>query len=122
MSVTIEIPSGPAYSISPNSRKHWRVKHRESQELKQIAFYSSMNGELVYGPVNLYWTIYLGKGRREMDRDNATATLKPAMDGLVQSGAIEGDTSKIVRAITVDQVKWMVHKGPPKIVVTITPV
>jgi hypothetical protein len=73
------------------------------------------------GPVNLHWTIYLGKGRREMDRDNATATLKPAMDGLVTVDMIEDDTSKIVRAITVDQVKWASHKGQPRIVVTITP-
>ena len=33
-----------------------------------------------------------------MDRDNATATLKPAMDGLVAAGVIDGDTAAIVRA------------------------
>ena len=128
--IVITIPAGPAYSISPNSRKHWRVKHRESQELKRIAIFSSLAERdyttkpflSVLGPVNLYWTIYLGKRRYMMDRDNAMATMKPAMDGLVEAGVIEGDTQDIVRAITVDQVRWSDHKGDARIVVRIEPV
>ena len=122
--ITIEIPAGPAYSISPNSRKHWRVKHRESQELKQVAWASCLPPDrpelrLMQGPVNIHWTIYLGKGRRQMDRDNATATMKPALDGIVSAGAIEGDEQHIVRAITVDQVKWADHRGDARITVRI---
>ena len=125
--IEITIPGLPAYSISPNSRSHWRVKHRESQELKQIAHLVGRSRldpwteDGVLGSVNLHWTIYLGKRRKMMDRDNATATLKPAMDGLVSSGMIQNDTQDIVRAITVDQVKWAEHQGEPKIVVRIEP-
>lgn len=128
MIITIEIPAGPAYSISPNSRKHWRVKHRESQEAKWLAANVASNALRddnadagPRGPVNLHWTIYLGKGRKVMDRDNATATLKPYLDGLVTVDMIEDDTQDIVRAITVDQVRWAYHKGDAKIVVEISP-
>jgi len=54
-----------------------------------------------------------------MDRDNATATMKPALDGIVSAGAIEGDEQHIVRAITVDQVKWADHRGDARITVRI---
>ncbi len=116
--IEITIPAGPAYSISPNSRSHWRVKHREAQELKQVTRYACPD-EVVVGPVNLHWTVYLGKGRRLCDRDNITATLKPAMDGLVAERVIFDDNQDVVRAITVDQVKWSDHKGDARIVVRI---
>src|SRR5690349_18009475 len=29
--VTLTIPGKPAYALSPNSRCHWRVKHRETE-------------------------------------------------------------------------------------------
>jgi len=117
--IEITIPAGPAYSISPNSRKHWRTKAAETKHLKQVTMLACLGADPIPGPVDLHWTIYLGKLRRPMDRDNATSTMKPAMDGLVKAGVIEDDTSEIVRAITVDQVKWATHKGQPTIVVEV---
>ena len=123
--IVIEIPAGPAYAISPNSRKHWRTKAKETKQLKETTILACLQLHEPYrfmlnsGPVDLHWTIYLGKLRRPMDRDNATSTMKPAMDGLVKAGVIEDDTSEIVRAITVDQVKWATHKGQPTIVVEV---
>ena len=100
-----------------------RVKHKDSRELRDetIRICCLVYIYPIHGPVDLHWTIRLAKGRRVMDRDNATATLKPAMDGLVAAGVIDGDTAKIVRAITVDQVIWSDHRGQPEICVTITP-
>jgi hypothetical protein len=46
---------------------------------------------------------HLARRRKFMDKDNATATMKPYLDGLVECGIIEGDTPDIVTDITIWQ-------------------
>lgn len=113
-SVSLTIPGTPAYALSPNSRAHWRVKHRESQAAKWAVKAAVWHdGELhavpIHGPVRLIWGINLAKRRKFMDRDNATATLKPFMDSLVDLGIIDGDTPDIVTDIKIHQFLYAEH-------------
>jgi hypothetical protein len=116
----ISIPAQPAYSLSPNSRAHWRKRHLESREAKaivRIEWGNMTHGAFtplqpVHGPVLLTWTVYKGKGRKSLDRDNLIPCLKPFMDGLVECGIIDGDTPDIVTAIHVEQVSYQDHGGP----------
>ena len=106
---SITIPSTPAYTLSPNSRAHWRVKHRESQEVKQITALSCRDAEPVHGRVSLIWTIFLPKRGKVRDLDNLVPCMKPAMDALVQAGIIDGDGPDVVERIYADQIPWAKH-------------
>ena len=122
MTTVISIPATPAYSLSPNSRKHWHVKARESVAAKTATYFASIGAEPVSGPVVLTWTVYKAKGRKTMDRDNLIPCLKPFMDSLVMVGIIDGDTPDVVKAIHVEQVSYQDHGGPlGEIEVRITP-
>ena len=116
--LSLTISGTPAYALSPNSRSHWRVKHRESREAKALVriCWSNMthgNGfthaHPIPGPVRLIWGINLAKRRKFMDRTNATATLKPFEDALVELGIIEGDTPDIVTDIQIHQFLYKEH-------------
>jgi hypothetical protein len=104
-SLILKFPGTPAYALSPNSRKHWAVKARESKAAKWTvkATWMEEERESVSGPVTITWGIHLARRRKFMDKDNATATLKPYMDGLVECGIIEGDTPDIVTDIKIWQ-------------------
>lgn len=78
---------------------------------------------MIPGPVTLDWIIRLPKRRKHMDWDNAIATLKPAMDGLVAAGVIEDDNTNIVTRIGLTQIGWREHRiDQGELEVTITPV
>lgn len=113
--IILTFPGKPAYSLSPNSRQHWRVRHHESQEAKRLVrliWLDRQQGDdpiaPIHGPVVLQWGIHLARGRKFMDRTNATATLKPFEDGLVACGIIDGDTPDIVTRIDIDQFLYRV--------------
>jgi hypothetical protein len=114
-SVTLVIPGTPAYALSPNSRSHWRAKHRESIEARLATFAALQDATpdpatlCVHGPVRLIWGIHLAKRRKFMDRTNATATLKPFEDALVELGLIDGDTPDIVTDIKIHQFLYAEH-------------
>jgi hypothetical protein len=120
--VTVHIPSAPAYALSPNSRVHWRVKHRQSVAVKEATQMACIGVPALHGPVVLTWTIFLGKSGRRCDIDNLIPCLKPCQDMLALCGVIDGDTPDVVRQIVIaDQVLWATHRGLPYISVTITP-
>ena len=113
--VTLTIPGTPAYALSPNSRKHWRVKYRESVDARLTTFAALQDTTTdpasfgVHGPVKLIWVINLAKRRKLMDRTNATATLKPFEDALVELGVIDADTPDIVTGIEIHQNLYQCH-------------
>lgn len=121
-SLTLTIPGTPAYSLSPNSRSHWRVKHRETNDLA-LATKAAIG--YIYrhfpGPVRLRWTIYLAKRGKPRDLDNLLPCLKPAQDQIVRADIIPDDSpTYIPHTPTIEQVRWSDHKSEPRIVVTIT--
>ena len=123
---TITIPAAPAYALSPNARTHHMVKARGTRDLFTVT-YLTIGQEypltMIPGPVTLDWIIRLPKRRKHMDWDNAIATLKPAMDGLVAAGVIEDDNTNIVTRIGLTQIGWREHRiDQGELEVTITPV
>lgn len=120
VSTTVTIPGTPAYSFSPNSRSHWRTRHRESQELKQRTMSACVHNLHVSAPVVISWTVYLAKHGKPRDRDNLLPCLKPAQDAFVTLGYIDGDGPKVVVDTPLEQVIWSVHKGQPRIVATVS--
>jgi hypothetical protein len=120
--VTLTIPGTPAYSLSPNSRKHWRIQRQESRDAKWRVreVYGPYTSRLVpHGPVALTWTVFLAKGGRKRDVDNLVPCMKPFMDSLVDLEILDGDTPDIVQRIEVAQVPWSQHHGDPMLCVTI---
>lgn len=121
--ITITIPASPAYALSPNARTHHMAKYHASEQLKVDTYWVAQEADTLTGPVTLDWIIRLPKRRYAMDWDNAIATLKPAMDGLVMAGVIEDDNTTIVTRIGLTQIGWAKHKiDGGELVVTITPI
>jgi hypothetical protein len=87
---TITIPMLPDRALSPNSRAHWTERAEAARELRETAHWST------YGVVNRKgWDGFIFPngcamdveiqwccGRKQMDDDNAWASLKAARDGI----------------------------------------
>ena len=107
----------PSAALSPNSRSHWRVKHKASKAVKkataagvQITF--SLDGE----PEDLPWhevvlqATYYHKCKRKRDPDNLVALLKYPIDGLVLGGLLIDDDM-----ITLKPVNRLIDKDNPRL-------
>ena len=113
----------PSASLSPNSRSHWRVKHRASKSVKkataagvQIAL--SLDGKpegIPWHEVELQATYY-HKCKRRRDPDNLIALLKYPIDGLVMGGLLVDDDQ-----ITLQPVLQMIDVDNPRLEMTISP-
>ena len=107
----------PSAALSPNSRSHWRVKHKASKAVKQataagvqIAF--QLDGEpedLPWHEVELQATYYHNCKRRR-DPDNLIALLKYPIDGLVLGGLLIDDDM-----ITLKPVNRLIDKDNPRL-------
>lgn len=91
--ITLTLP--PA-DLSPNARVHWRRKARAVKAYRDQAYLEAIQA----GGRNARWAdavsevaFYWPDGRQR-DYDNASATLKPAWDGMVDAGLLVGDASK----------------------------
>ena len=107
----------PSAALSPNSRSHWRVKHKASKAVKQataagvqIAF--QLDGEpedLPWHEVELQATYYHSCKRRR-DPDNLGALLKYPIDGRVLGGLLIDDDM-----ITLKPVNRLIDKDNPRL-------
>ena len=83
--------------LSLNDRDaHWAVTAKKRKEVRQTAELLARRAgipRLGTARVRLVWLV---SDRRRRDRENITATLKPAIDGLVDAGVVEDDTWWIV--------------------------
>ena len=116
--ITTELPTTP---LSPNSRAHWRTKHKASKRLKNITAFSTATAivreQLVGQPfheVTLLATYY-HKCRRRRDPDNHIAMLKYAIDGLVLGGLLIDDDK-----ITLKPVQFAIDKDNPRLELLVT--
>jgi hypothetical protein len=126
----LTIPGTPAYGLSLNSREHWTKQRKASRDAKWAVKAALAEAEHegrawkepIHGPVTITWGIHLARRRKFMDKDNATATLKPFMDALVENGIIDGDTPDIVTDIKIVQflykVDHTVEEGEIDVIVT----
>ena len=103
--ITITLPFPPA-ELSPNSRKHWRVKAEAVKsyryECKVLAMQAGRTHPTLRpwtddfplkAPVNATVTFIL-KGKRRRDIDNLFASIKAGIDGLVDAGLLPDDDVK----------------------------
>ena len=114
----------PAYSLSPNSRTHWAVKSRENRDAHWRVKLALGDNPInpITTPYRLHWTVYLERGGKKRDRDNAVACLKAHMDALVREGILPGDSPRwLIDVPTIEQIVWGTHRGDARIVVRIEP-
>lgn len=116
--ITTALPTTP---LSPNSRAHWRTKHKASKRLKDITAFSTATAivreQLVGTPfheVTLLATYY-HNCRRRRDPDNHIAMLKYAIDGLVLGGLLIDDDK-----ITLKPVQFAIDKENPRLELLVT--
>lgn len=82
--------------LSMNDSEHWAPQARKRKEVRTTtALLARQAGipHLETCEVRLLWCV---SNRRRRDRGNMQATLKPAVDGLVDAGVIEDDAWWIV--------------------------
>jgi len=85
--------------LSLNARMHWATKARITKEIRSFVAASLRGAPQV---VMADWTgvrvglVYVPRDNRGRDRDNLVATLKPAIDGIVDAGIVPDDTPEYV--------------------------
>lgn len=97
----------PEPELSPNHRAHRMVRARKQKELREFAGWCARDtapSSPLTGPVTVTVTIGWPKRRPGMDIDNATATLKGAIDGIVDAGYLVDD--KQITELRVRQQAW----------------
>lgn len=113
----------PSAALSPNSRSHWRVKHRASKSVKKATAAGVQIALLIDGkPEGIPWhkvelqATYYHKCKRRRDPDNLIALLKYPIDGLVMGGLLVDDDQ-----ITLKPVQRLIDKDNPRLEMTISP-
>jgi len=94
-SFTVSLPIPPR-QLSPNSRNHWRVKHRHSKAYRgkcrdavlSLMAEGSVCMESDWSESKLVPT-YFHKDKRRRDRDNLSAMLKAAYDGIAEALGVD---------------------------------
>ena len=105
-----EVPAVPGRCLSINSKCHFHKRNEQAQELRtalRLATSSALaklgrNPVPMKGDLGIEWTIWLAKGERKADTDNAISRVKPAMDGIFDA---LGTNDRRVTQIAVKQVK-----------------
>lgn len=79
----------------PNDRLHWAGRSRQSAPLRDSVAWQAKAARLSGAPLldraQVTITLYRVAGR-ERDHDNAVATVKPLVDGLVAGGLLVDDS------------------------------
>jgi len=138
--MVIDLPTGvltklmfsiplPPIEVSPNKRSHWAKKYRKSKEYRKYVGYIC-NG---LPPINVKAKItikfYCGQHKfsnelfyRPRDIDNAIASLKPAIDGIVDAGILKDDSAEYLEYGEVNIYrKKAEHQGRAEVQIIIEP-
>ena len=91
----IEIPMLPPNECNPNWRGHWSQRYKASKSFRDAAHICYLAGsQRVAEPflkAECSITLFIPSRRYIRDPDNAIASLKPAIDGCIDAGVIQGD-------------------------------
>ena len=117
--ITVVCPLPPR-QLSPNSRCHWRTRHKHSKKYRVACFtelVSRRRGDVDWSNARLQATFYY-KDKRRRDRDNMAAMLKYAYDGIAAAlGVDDYGFRPQMPEVTVDKddprVEIVVVGGPP---------
>jgi crossover junction endodeoxyribonuclease RusA len=87
--VTITLPL-PDKVLSPNSTKHWRVKAKAKKSARVSARWNTLHQLMMSGPNDAvvfesYRLVFYWKDKRRHDKDNATGSMKAALDGIADA-------------------------------------
>lgn len=97
----IEIPLPPKH-CTPNSYCHWRTRGRAAKQYRREAWAACIEQrrEPMVGLVRVRLTVNAGptqefdKRYRPLDAQNLIASLKAAIDGIVDAGVLAGDSKQ----------------------------
>jgi len=91
--IVIEIPMLPPKEASPNWRGHWTARYRAMEVYKTITILSARQRHPIQ-PITtatIRTTLVVKDRRYRADPDNAIASLKAAIDGIVAAGILTDD-------------------------------
>lgn len=100
----------PGIPPSPNQtrREHWAKRAAAAKQWKRDAFYAAVEAREVWRgrvrfplPSAAVRLVIVSPTSVRRDPDNAIASMKPLIDGLVQAGIIADDSFAVVRELTV---------------------
>ena len=107
MSIRIFCDQTPL-SINRVLRMHWAKRKLYNEAWLQEVFLAKNRLKIFGRPelrqVDLRFTLML-HGQKEMDADNAVASVKPIIDALVTVGILKDDDKDGVRSVSVDQIR-----------------
>lgn len=121
MRLTITIPL-PDPCLSPNSRKHWRVKAKATATYRMLAKLAALNaicGEI--GADEMGWETanvqcrFFWPDKRRRDRDNAQSSMKSALDGITDARLWHDDVGVTTLPTMMDY-----DKDRPRVEITIS--
>lgn len=105
--IRIIVPQVPDAALSPNASRyqHWGTKTRARDEFARSAWavcYDAVaQSKPIAGPVKVTARICWPRGRKRMDADNASATLKAMLDAFTKARLWQDD--KQIRELDVQQ-------------------
>ena len=92
--ITVVCPLPPR-QLSPNSRCHWRTRHKHSKKYREacrVACFTELvsrrRGDVAWSHARLQATFFY-KDKRRRDRDNMAAMLKYAYDGIAAALGVD---------------------------------
>ena len=123
----------PGKVLNPNSRAHWGARAKATAEQRESAFFLTTaelrlmrKDRAQHGlPLNQKWThvfvkpVFYFKDRRRRDRDNCSASLKAARDGICDAMKDYGYvTDDDVFVPMPPEIKWDKHL--PRVEITVS--
>lgn len=82
--------------LSLNDTEHWAPRARKVKEIRRTTMLLAKRARIPHLETCEVRLLWLVSNRRKRDRGNMQATMKPAVDGLVDAGVIEDDAWWIV--------------------------
>lgn len=111
-----DIPGDVVKQLSPNQRLHWAEKNRRTQSWKQrtYLFWVQAGGKPAPGKARISFTQYRGARGRPVDADNAAASMKACLDGLVGiNGLVADDGPRFVEIGPVTVIREKQYEAAP---------
>lgn len=104
--IVIVVPGIPP---SPNRtrREHWGQRSTEARQWKEDAVYAALDARnrnpLVGFPLHsaALRVVIVSPTAVRRDPDNAVASVKPLIDGIVKAGVLHDDSFAVIRSLTV---------------------
>ena len=83
--------SYPDRALWSNGRAHWRVKAREAKKLRAEAMWATKAANVRIGdsPIPVHIVVHQKRLGRTVDKDNAIAAAKHALDGIAAALGID---------------------------------